>query len=82
MKSSNSFFVQVDQAEFKLRLDRCSDLDIRRKAYETVIYDRAGDILGLLHAASIDENGRCHPTEHSLRPIDPPHRQLHPPLVA
>ena len=53
MKSSNSFFVQVDQAEFKLRLDRCSDLDIRRKAYETVIYDRAGDILGILHALSL-----------------------------
>ena len=75
MKSSNSFFVQVDQAEFKLRLNRCPDLDIRRKAYETVIYDRAGDILGILHAASIDEKGRCHPTEYYLRRIDPPQRQ-------
>ena len=73
MKSSNSFFVQVDQAEFKLRLDRCSDLDIRRKA---------GDILGILHAASIDEKGRCHPTEYYLRRIDPPQRQRHSRLVA
>ena len=76
MKSSNSFFVQVDPAEFKRRLNRCPNPDIRRKAYETVIFDGAGDILGILHAASIDEKGRCHPTEYYLRRIDPPQRQL------
>lgn len=72
MKSLDSFFVRVDYREFKRRLNRCPSPDIRRKAYETVIYDEDGDILGIVHAASIDERGRCHPTEYYLRRLDPP----------
>ena len=72
MKSLDSFFVRVDYREFKRRLNRCPSADIRRKAYETVIYDEDGDILGIVHAASIDERGRCHPTEYYLRRLDPP----------
>ena len=80
MKHTNSFFVRVDQLEFKRRLNSNPGCDIRRKAYETVIYDHAGDILGIMHAASIDEKGRCHPTEYYLRRVNPP--LLHPRLVA
>ena len=38
---------------------------------KTVIYDAEGDILGIVQAASIDERGRCHPTEYFLRRLDP-----------
>ena len=72
MQHESSFFVRVDQREFKRRLNATPGCDIRRKGYETVIYDAEGDILGIMHAASIDEKGRCHPTEYYLRRIDPP----------
>lgn len=80
MKSDHSFFVRVDYREFKRRLNRSPGCEIRRRAYETVIYDGEGDVLGIVHAASIDEKGRVHPTEYYLRRIDPP--QLRPRLVA
>jgi hypothetical protein len=73
MRTTDSFFVSVDYREFKRRLNRCPRPEIRRKAYETVIYDEEGDVLGIVHAASIDEKGRCHPTEYFLRRLDPPH---------
>ena len=71
MKSDSSFFVRVDYREFKVRLGRSPGCDIRRKAYETVICDSEGDVLGIVHAASIDEKGRVHPTEYYLRRVDP-----------
>jgi len=80
MKSDSSFFVRVDYREFKRRLNRSPGCDIRRKAYETVIYDSDGDILGIVHAASIDDKGRVHPTGYFLRRLDPP--QQNPRLVA
>jgi hypothetical protein len=80
MKANSSFFVRVDYREFKRRLNRSPGCAIRRKAYETVICDDEGDILGIVHAASIDEKGRVHPTEYYLRRLDPPRR--HPRLVA
>lgn len=70
---TDSFFVRVDYREFKRRLNRCPRPDIRHKSFETVIFDEEGDILGIVHAASIDEKGRCHPTEYFLRRMDPPH---------
>jgi hypothetical protein len=72
MKNLESFFVKVDYREFKRRINRCPSADIRRKGYETVISDEEGDILGIVHAASIDERGRVHPTEYYLRRTDPP----------
>ncbi len=72
MLSGDSFFVQVDHSEFNRRLGCTPGCDIRRKAWETVIYDAAGDILGIVHAAAIDDMGRVHPTEYYLRRVDPP----------
>lgn len=80
MKSGNSFFVRVDYREFKTRLNRSPGCEIRRKGWETVICDDEGDILGIVHAAAIDDKGRVHPTEYYLRRIDPPRRN--PRLVA
>lgn len=73
MKTRNdSFFVRVDYREFKRRLNCSPGCEIRHKGYETVIFDNVGDILGIVHAAAIDEKGRCHPTEYYLRRIDLP----------
>lgn len=73
MTFRDSFFIRVDYPEFRRRLNLCSGRDVRQRAWETVIYDGEGDILGIVHAASIDEKGRVHPTEYYLRRIDPPH---------
>ena len=73
MHTNDSFFVTADYREFKRRINRCPRPEIRRKSYETVIYDEEGDILGIFHAASIDEKGRCHPTAYYLRRANPPH---------
>jgi hypothetical protein len=73
MRTDDSFFTRVDYREFKRRINRCPRPDIRHKSFETVIFDEEGDILGIVHAASIDEKGRCHPTEYYLRRLDPPH---------
>lgn len=70
MKNLESFFVKVDYRDFKRRINRCPRVDIRHKGYETVISDEEGDILGIVHAASIDERGRVHPTEYYLRRTD------------
>lgn len=80
MRSNESFFVRVDYNEFKSRLNRSPGCRIRRKGWETVIHDAAGDLLAIVHAAAIDEKGRVHPTEYYLRRIDPPAQK--PRLVA
>lgn len=37
------------------------------KGYETAIYDDAGQIQAIVHAASIDEKGRCYSAEYFIR---------------
>jgi hypothetical protein len=69
--SARQFFCQVDASEFRRRINRDAG-KIKRSGYETVIFDSAGDILGIMHAASIDEKGRVHPTQYYLRRMDPP----------
>jgi hypothetical protein len=71
MKHPESFFVRVDVREFKRQLNRYPGCTVRRRAFETVIHDDAGDVLAIMHAASIDERGRCHPTEYYLRRAEP-----------
>ena len=56
MESQSSFFVRVDYSEFK-------------KTRRDIISE--GDVLAIVHAASIDEKGRVHPTEYYLRRVDP-----------
>lgn len=68
--ATESFFVRVEYRDFKRRINACPGCAVRRKGYETEIYDSAGDILGIVHAASIDEKGRCHPTAYYLRRVD------------
>lgn len=80
MNHKDSFFVRVDVRDFKRRLNGSPGCTIRRRGFETVICDAEGDVLGIMHAASIDERGRCHPTEYYLRRMDPP--GLQPRLVA
>lgn len=69
------FFTQVEYREFRRRLNR-EAANVSHKGYETVVYDTVGDILGIMYAASIDERGRCHPTEYYLRRTDPVQTQV------
>ena len=65
-----NFFVQVDYKEFRRRMNR-NATQVSRTGYETVLYDAAGDLLGIMHAASIDERGKVHPTDYFLRRSEP-----------
>lgn len=63
----NSVFTQVDYRQFRQHLGDFSTRTVEGKGYETVIYDQHGDIQAIVHAASIDSNGRCFPAEYFIR---------------
>ena len=67
-----NFFAQVDYKEFRRRMNR-NAVQVSRTGYETVLYDAEGDLLGIMHAASIDERGKVHPTAYYLRRSEPEH---------
>jgi len=69
--NNESFFVEVRVDLFRRRLNATPGCEIRRKGFETVIFDSEGDILGIVHAASIDENGTVYPTSYYLRRTEP-----------
>lgn len=60
------FFVEVDHAIFKRFINSIDNAKIKHTGYETVLYDGCGEIVGILHAASIDERGKCHPPAYYL----------------
>lgn len=63
-KTENKVFKQVDYSEFRQHLSAISTGKVKEKGYETVIYDRKGQIQAILHAASIDSLGKCYPAEY------------------
>ena len=63
----NRVFTQVDYRQFRQHLADITTTQVKGKGYETVIYDNYGDIQAILHAASIDSLGRCHPAEYFIR---------------
>lgn len=69
MKTSSydSVFTQVDYRQFRQHLADITTHTIKGKGFETVIYDRKGDIQAIVHAASIDAQGRCYPAEYYIR---------------
>lgn len=60
MNHSN-VFTQVDYRSFRRYLAGINTPKIRERGYETVICDRHGEVQAIVHAAAIDERGRCHP---------------------
>ena len=60
-------FTQVDYRQFRQYLAQIPGQQIRTRGYETEICDADGDIQAIVHAASIDENGRCHPASYHVR---------------
>ena len=60
------FFVQVECSVFRRVVNGAMNARIKHTGYETVIFDDDGDVLGILHAASIDDRGRCHPPAYFL----------------
>ena len=63
----NRVFTQVDYRQFRQHLADITTTTIKGKGYETAIYDTSGDIQAIVHAASIDNNGRCYPAEYFIR---------------
>lgn len=65
--AQNRVFTQVDYRLFRQHLAHITTRTIKGKGFETVIYDQHGDIQAIVHAASIDNNGRCYPAEYHIR---------------
>ena len=64
---SNRVFTQVDYRQFRQHLADITTSTIKGKGFETIIYDQHGDIQAIIHAASIDNKGRCYPAEYFIR---------------
>ncbi|MGK0500629.1 MAG: hypothetical protein ACJAYG_002282 [Oceanicoccus sp.] len=65
--NSNRVFTQVDYNQFRQHLDDICTKNIKGKGFETTIFDDKGDIQAIVHAASIDSDGRCYPAEYYIR---------------
>ena len=65
--ASTRVFTQVDYRQFRQHLADFTTRTVEGKGYETIIYDRSGDIQAIVHAASIDSSGRCYPAEYYIR---------------
>ena len=63
----NRVFTQVDYRQFRLHLADITTNTVKGKGFETAIYDKKGDIQAIVHAASIDNSGRCYPAEYFIR---------------
>ena len=63
----NSVFTQVNYRQFRQYLATIATHKVKGKGYETAIYDKWGDIQAIMHAASIDERGRCYAAEYYIR---------------
>ena len=64
---NNRVFTQVDYRQFRQYIANITTPNIKAKGYETTIYDQQGDIQAIIHAASIDSNGRCYEAEYFIR---------------
>jgi hypothetical protein len=60
-------FTQIDYRQFRQHMADITTKNIKAKGFETVIYDQYGDIQAIVHAASIDNTGRCYPAEYYIR---------------
>ena len=66
---SQQVFKPVNYRQFRAFIAGISACKVKNKSkgYETVIYDNHSQIQAIVHAASIDENGRCYPAEYFVR---------------
>jgi hypothetical protein len=66
-KSAKRVFTPVNYRQFRQHLSGLSTTSVEGKGFETAIYDQSGDIQAIVHAASIDSNGRCFSAEYFIR---------------
>lgn len=59
-------FTQVSYQQFRQFLAGRATEKIKNRGFETAIFDRQGDLLAIVHAASIDTRGKCHPAEYYI----------------
>ncbi|MBN4055537.1 hypothetical protein JYU12_02210 [bacterium AH-315-K03] len=64
---NNQVFTQVNYRQFRQFMDSITTTVIKGKGYETAIYDNHANIKAIVHAASIDEKGRIHPSEYYIK---------------
>lgn len=65
--NEHKVFTPVSYRQFRQHLADIPSSTIKGQGFETAIYDKQGDIQAIVHAASIDNNGRCYPAEYFIR---------------
>lgn len=60
-------FTPVSYRVFRQHLADIQTSTVKGKGFETVIFDNNGDIQAIVHAASIDSDGCCHPSQYHIR---------------
>jgi hypothetical protein len=60
-------FTRVSYQQFRQYLAGTATQKVKSRGFETAIFDQQGDILAIVHAASIDAKGKCHPAEYYIR---------------
>lgn len=65
--SYSKVFSKVDYRQFRQHLANTNTTTVKGKGFETAIYDKKGDIQAIVHAASMDSEGRCYPAEYFIR---------------
>jgi hypothetical protein len=62
--NSDSVFNQIQYRQFRQYMQNIGAHKIDTKGFETHIYSKAGELKAIIHAASIDTDGNCHPAEY------------------
>jgi hypothetical protein len=60
-------FTEIDYQQFRQLLGNTATRKVKTRGFETTIFDQDGEILAIVHAASIDEKGNCHAAEYHVR---------------
>ena len=64
---NKNVFSPVNYRQFRVFLSSINASKVKGKGFETVIYDNKSNIQAIVHAASIDDKGRCFPAEYFIR---------------
>ncbi|MDC3332810.1 hypothetical protein OAV62_01065 [bacterium] len=63
---SDSIFNHVQYRQFRQYMQTIGTHKIDKKGYETHIFSQSGELKAIIHAASIDAAGNCHPAEYYI----------------
>lgn len=70
MTANKAQFVSTSYQAFRQMIDRVGGDRIKSKGFTTLLYDRHHRLVAKMEAASIDQQGRCHPARYYVNHSD------------